>query len=176
MYYTISQIAKRFGLSRSTLLYYDSIGLLSPVKRTESNYRVYTDRECKELEQIYILRSTGVPLEDIKHIICSCSSRTDTILKRRLTEINNEINRLREQQKSIVALLGKKELMQSTRVMTKEKWIELLRKAGLDDKGMSRWHHEFEMSSPEAHQDFLESLGLSSQEIALIRKWSGKPE
>jgi len=39
--YPDSQLAGRFGLSRSTLLYYDSIGLLSPSERTASNYRLY---------------------------------------------------------------------------------------------------------------------------------------
>jgi len=176
MHFTISKIARKFGLSRSTLLYYDSIGLLSPIKRNESNYRVYTEKECKELEQICILRSIGVSIEDIKDIINSRISRTNTVLHQRLKAINDEINRLREQQKSIVDLLGKKEIMMSTRIMTKEKWIELLRKAGLDDKGMAKWHYEFEMSSPEAHQDFLESLGLSTEEISRIRNWASKQE
>lgn len=31
---------------------------------------------------------------------------------------------------------------------------------GLDDGGMRKWHSEFEQRSPEAHQDFLESLGM----------------
>jgi len=45
----------------------------------------------------------------------------------------------------------------------------MLRAAGLDEDGMWNWHIEFEKNTPEAHQDFLESIGISSEEIALIR-------
>ena len=41
---------------------------------------------------------------------------------------------------------------------------------------MSRWHVEFERLSPEAHQDFLEFLGLEDDEIARIRGWSRSPD
>lgn len=37
---------------------------------------------------------------------------------------------------------------------------------------MKNWHIEFEKSSPEAHQDFLESIGIDDDEIASIRQWS----
>jgi len=45
--YRIRELAGLFGLSRSTLLYYDRIGLLSPSARSESGYRLYSaaDRE-----------------------------------------------------------------------------------------------------------------------------------
>jgi hypothetical protein len=37
----------------------------------------------------------------------------------------------------------------------------MLRAAGLDEDGMWAWYEEFEKSSPEGHQDFLESIGIS---------------
>ncbi len=37
---TVGKLAEDFGLSRSTLLYYDRIGLLQPAARTEKGYRV----------------------------------------------------------------------------------------------------------------------------------------
>ena len=37
---------------------------------------------------------------------------------------------------------------------------------------MMDWHAVFERQSPEAHQDFLESLGLPAAEIAGIRKYA----
>ena len=39
---TVGRLARAFGLSRSTLLYYDSIGLLRPTGRSPANYRLYT--------------------------------------------------------------------------------------------------------------------------------------
>jgi len=37
---------------------------------------------------------------------------------------------------------------------------------------MCRWHAAFEKNFPEAHQDFLESLGIPKEEISMIRKVS----
>jgi hypothetical protein len=48
----------------------------------------------------------------------------------------------------------------------------MLKSAGLDEAGMKHWHIEFEMTSPEAHQDFLESIGIEESEIESIRAWS----
>ena len=50
--YTIGQLVKRYGLSRSTLLYYDRIGLLSASARSDANYRLYTDKDLQRMSQI----------------------------------------------------------------------------------------------------------------------------
>src|SRR6185369_4451961 len=43
--YSISKLARTCDLSRSTLLYYDRLGLLKPSGRTASGYRYYTDAD-----------------------------------------------------------------------------------------------------------------------------------
>jgi DNA-binding transcriptional MerR regulator len=43
--YSISKLARAFGLSRSTLLYYDRIGLLAASGRTGSGYRCYSEKD-----------------------------------------------------------------------------------------------------------------------------------
>ncbi|MEE9910958.1 MAG: MerR family transcriptional regulator [Deltaproteobacteria bacterium] len=170
MTYTISQIARKFGLSRSTLLYYDKIGLLSPAERSGADYRIYSNEDYRLMEEISRLRSAGIPLRAIKKLVTAGASRRTETLHRRLADINDEISRLRRQQSFILNLLNDKKMTGSTRVLTKEQWIQYLHKAGLDEAGMDRWHREFETSSPEAHQDFLESLGLPLEEIRLIRE------
>jgi hypothetical protein len=89
-----------------------------------------------------------------------------------LTAINSEIQELRNQQKVILKVLEVENFEASTRVITKETWVALLRAAGLDDAGMKNWHIEFEKTSPEGHQDFLESIGIEEDEVAEIREWS----
>jgi len=51
-----------------------------------------------------------------------------------------------------------------------EEWIDLFKEVGVDDdeKRMT-WHKLFESRHPEAHQSFLEWLGLPQQEISAIR-------
>ena len=64
-------------------------------------------------------------------------------------------------------------LEKNTRVITKDVWVSILKAAGLDEPGMRNWHVEFEKTSPDAHQEFLESIGIAKNEIAAIRDWSG---
>lgn len=66
---TISQLAKRFRLSRSTLLYYDAQGVLSPCGRTAAGYRQYDENDAVRLEKICLYRGAGLPLRDIRQIL-----------------------------------------------------------------------------------------------------------
>ncbi len=170
--HTISKLAKKSNLSRSTLLYYDRIDLLSPSGRTESNYRLYTEKDVERLQKICMFRQAGVPLKQIKVILNGQKSDTVGILEARLEGLNTEINHLRHQQQIILGLLKTPELKRKTRVIDKNTWVQILRATGLNDDDMDQWHREFEAQAPEAHQDFLESLGLSKTEIKHIRKWS----
>lgn len=171
--YTISQLAKKVGLSRSTLLYYDSIGLFLPSGRTDANYRTYTEKDLARLEQICTYRRTGLSLNDIGKIMKTTGKKgVISILEKRLDELNREIRALRNQQHFIITLLKNDRALSRIRVMDKEGWIKLLQAAGLDQAAREKWHAEFERLAPEAHQDFLESLGIPAKEVALIRKYS----
>jgi len=55
-------------------------------------------------------------------------------------------------------------------VITKDRWVEIMRAAGLSDDDMHNWHRQFERLEPEAHQEFLESLGIEPDEIRAIRE------
>jgi len=172
--YTVSKLARRFGLSRSTLLYYDRIGLLCPSGRSPGDYRLYAQEDCDRLEQIRQLRQTGLPLKQIAELLDGAESAPQHILKQRLADLNREIAELRQQQQAIVKLLGDPHLTRSTRLVTHRTWVAMLETAGLDQAGRHRWHREFERHAPEAHQDFLESLGFSAAQIERIRTASRK--
>ncbi len=169
---TVSVLAKQFGLSRSTLLYYDRQGLLKPDGRSPANYRLYSEEAETRLSFITTLRETGLSLEKIKLILTSKSSSFHHILDQRLTQLNGEIADLRQQQQVIVGLLQDEQKFSNSRVMDKARWVALLRASGMDETQMEQWHREFEQMSPQAHQDFLESLGIDGEEIKRIRGWS----
>ncbi|WP_020395903.1 MerR family transcriptional regulator [Thiolinea disciformis] len=169
--YTIGQLAKRFGLSRSTLLYYDSIGLLPPASRSTGNYRLYSQQTLERMQQIQTYRAAGLPLDSIRSLL-SFSTSASVVLERHLQDVNQEINRLREQQQVIIKLLNQPESFSESRHVTKAQWVAMLKAAGLDEAGMHKWHCEFEKRSPKAHQDFLESLGIVPDEIERIRQGS----
>lgn len=172
--YRISQLARLVGLSRSTLLYYDRIGLLQPSERSCANYRLYSHADRIRLEQICRYRRTGMSLETIADVLAAPRKKTVKALEQRLETLNREIHDLRSQQQTIVKLLKDTSLLAGTRVLDKQRWVAVLRGAGLDDAAMGRWHVAFERMSPEAHQDFLESLGIDTADIAEIRSWSAE--
>ena len=170
--FTIGQVAKKYFLSRSTLIYYDSIGILTPSGRSESNYRLYSDNDLQKMDRIVLFRSAGLPLESIALLLEKEGGDLDSILEKRLFSINSEIQGLRNQQNVILKILEIENLERHSRVITKEIWVSILKAAGLDEAGMRNWHIEFEKTSPEGHQDFLESIGLNREEITTIRDWS----
>jgi len=169
---TVSKLAKRCGLSRSTILYYESLGLLKPARRTASNYRSYTDRDLQRLQQICTYRNAGLSLEDIQSILERPESDATAILKRRLVELDSEIAVRRQHQRSILMLLQAKNSIGRNKMMTKDKWVGIMRGAGFTDDDMQRWHREFERAAPEDHQEFLVSLHIEKEEIVRIREWS----
>ncbi len=170
--FTIGQVAKKYSLSRSTLIYYDSIGILTPSSRSESNYRLYSDNDLQKMDRIVLFRSAGLPLESIALLLEKEGGDLDSTLEQRLFSINSEIQGLRNQQNVILKILEIENLERHSRVITKEIWVSILKAAGLDEAGMRNWHIEFEKTSPEGHQDFLESIGLNREEITTIRDWS----
>ena len=169
---TIGQLAKQYALSRSTLLYYDAKGLLKPSGRNNANYRVYSDSDIKTLERIIQFRNAGIPLSTISEILDKDADEVESALEKRLFSINKEIQQLRIQQRIIADIIKSQGAIERTGIITKEKWVAILRAAGLDEEGLWNWHVEFEKTSPQAHQDFLESIGIPPEEIAAIREWS----
>ena len=169
---TVTRLARRCGLSRSTVLYYESIGLLKPARRTGSHYREYGDKDRQRLEQICVYRNAGLKLRDIRSLLDGADSDASTVLKRRLVEISAEIEKLREHQGAIVKLLQNKHQLRRANVITKDKWVSIMQASGFSEADMHRWHAQFEKSAPGEHQEFLEFLHIPADEIRSIREWS----
>lgn len=170
--YTIGQLVKEFNLSRSTLLYYDKIGLLKPSGRSDANYRLYTQSDFDRMLQISIYKEAGLSLDSIAELLVCSANQSSQLLEQRLNNLNSEISRIRQQQQLIVKLLGKDSLLRKSKVMNKEQWVNILKASGMNENTMRQWHIEFERDLPEAHADFLESLGIDAKEIAHIKAWS----
>lgn len=53
--------------------------------------------------------------------------------------------------------------------VSKDEWVAMFRRIGLDDEAMDRWHRDFEQRHPDGHEGFLAWLGLPPDEIVAIR-------
>lgn len=163
-------MAKKFGLSRSTLLYYDSIGLLSPRQHVKGEYRMYGLDEQKRLELICSYRKAGISLKDIKKILDSPDSSFTEVLHKRFETLNREIEELHQQQRIIAGLLRNSALLKESKVMNKDLWVSLLSACGFSEEDMDRWHRQFERTAPDLHLRFLRQLQISESEITRIRR------
>jgi DNA-binding transcriptional MerR regulator len=171
--WTVTKLAQRCGLSRGTLLYYESIGLLKPPARSVANYRRYGEQDLRRLQQICAYRHAGLTLADIRAILDRRESDASAILKRRLIALDGEIETLRAHQRAILKLL-KDNSFGRKKMITKEKWVAIMKATGFSEEDMHRWHAEFERAAPEEHGEFLEFLHIPAAEITEIREWSRK--
>ena len=120
---TVTRLARRCGLSRSTLLYYESIGLLKPAVRSDGNYRCYGEKDAVRLEKICAYRNAGLKLEDIRALLDGKASDAGGVLERRFLELNGEIERLRGHQRAIARLLRHQGRM---KMISKQKWVSII--------------------------------------------------
>jgi len=169
---SISKLARAFELSRSTLLYYDRIGLLKPSGRTGAGYRYYTEKDHRRLERICHFRQAGLTLKDIHGVLLSGGKPGVRLLEERIRETSAAIVDLKNQQRILAGMLGRIASGHSTGPVDTKLWVEMLQAAGMDKRGRKRWHTEFERRAPEAHNEFLLSLGIPREEVAKIRCWS----
>jgi len=173
--WTVSKLAAHCGLSRGALLYYESIGLLKPPARSAANYRRYGEREMRRLQQICAYRHAGLTLADIRAILDRRESDAAAVLKRRLVALDGEIETRRAHQCAILKLLQNDSIGRKN-VITKEKWVSIMKASGFSEADMHRWHAEFEKAAPEEHREFLEFLHIPAAEIRTIRDWSARPQ
>lgn len=66
---TVSRLAKKLGLSRTTILYYEKQGSLKPSLITENGYRWYGESEIERLKSIISYRSYGLSISDIRLLL-----------------------------------------------------------------------------------------------------------
>jgi DNA-binding transcriptional MerR regulator len=163
---TVGKLSKVFGISRSALLYYDKIGLLSPTAKSSSGYRLYSKDDITRLKNIMVFRETGMTLQQIKGMLSVQEDSYTVFLMQRLKQLNDEIFQLRASQKIVLDLLEKTTIAEVYKNTRFSEFIEILRQANIikpdlekDEKQMSEWHKNFEKLSPENHRQFLNLLG-----------------
>jgi DNA-binding transcriptional MerR regulator len=169
---TVTALATQCGVSRSTLLHYESLGLLRRPPRTAGNYRAYGEQDVARVRRIGVYRKVGLGLSAIRSLLDRPGSDAAGILQRRLVEIDAEIEALRGHQRAILRLLQQSHGFRRDHMITKDKFVSIMRAAGFTEDEMHRWHREFEKAAPAEHQEFLEFLHIPADEIAKIRDWS----
>lgn len=106
-FYSITEIAQKFGMTAHTLRYYDKEGLLPFVGRTASGIRRFRAADFDGLEIINCLKETGMSIKDIKTFMDWCQAGDSTIAQRlqmfqdRQIAVKKEIAELKRHLKKI---------------------------------------------------------------------------
>ena len=83
---TITEVSKKYNLSKDTLRYYERIGLLPGVNRNKSGLRDYDEEDCRWVEFIKCMRNAGLPMEEMKKTIERLNGKIEkyeqTVLKK----------------------------------------------------------------------------------------------
>jgi MerR family copper efflux transcriptional regulator len=108
---TIGEAARRTGLTRKAVRLYEARGLLPPVERAESGYRLYTEHDLQALRFIREARAVGLGLEEIHTIMAlrragiPPSEDVVALLKARSGEIERQISRLQSLRHTLADVL-----------------------------------------------------------------------
>lgn len=89
MTYTVGEMARRLGITASTLRYYDNEGLLPFVERSTGGIRHFTDEDYEWLQIIICLKKTGMQLKDIRTFV-NMAIEGDNTIAPRLELINKQ--------------------------------------------------------------------------------------
>ncbi|PMD73124.1 MerR family transcriptional regulator [Companilactobacillus nuruki] len=134
MEYTMSEVCKKFNISEYTMRYYDKIDLIPGVYRNEQNRRIFTDDSVGWIRFVIALRSTGMPIADVKKYIDLTAVNNNTSIQARLDmlekQANNADKQLADIQKQHQIIADKiehyKQSMQKSPDLTKkpyQRWV-----------------------------------------------------
>ncbi|MBV7274740.1 MerR family transcriptional regulator [Clostridium sp. PL3] len=132
----ISEFAKRAGVTVKTLLYYDKIGLLKPSQKSDSGYRIYSEKDFLKLQQITTLKFIGLSLKEINKILSEAGENLESIIyiqKKALEEKKKHLE-------SVITVFNKAEnQIKGNGFLEVEQLIDIIRITNMENKVKERF-------------------------------------
>lgn len=119
----IAEVSEQYGLSADTLRYYERVGLIPPVNRSENGIRDYNELDLRRVDFIKCMRSAGLPVEVLIEYIALVQKGDKTIKARKEILVEQRellVARMKEMQKTLDLLDHKIEIYENA-VLKKEK-------------------------------------------------------
>lgn len=92
----VGQLARKTGLTVRTLHYYEEIGLLTPLRRTETGHRFYGIDDIARLQQILSLRQLGFALDEIRDFLDRPDFSPAEVLRLQLSRMRDQMELQRQ--------------------------------------------------------------------------------
>lgn len=108
----ISDVAKKTGLTRKAIRFYEQKGLVTPPLRSVNGYRRYDEKHIDELTLLRQARQVGFNLNECRELVQLFNNpmRHSADVKKRtlekIAEIENHITELTQMRKRLLALAG----------------------------------------------------------------------
>ncbi|MDO5424422.1 MAG: MerR family transcriptional regulator [Eubacteriales bacterium] len=105
--YTIKEVSKMFNLPASTLRYYEDMGILTNVGRTESGQRIYTDGHINRLRTICCFKGTGMSIAKLQTFFSyeeketGCVDAILDLLNEQKAEVTAQIEKMQKDLKHV---------------------------------------------------------------------------
>lgn len=90
-FFKVKELASMTGLTVRTLHYYDEVGLLKPLKITETGHRLYDMQSVTILYQIISLKDMGFNLDEIKDLINDRNIDIEKFIEVHISKVQEEI-------------------------------------------------------------------------------------
>jgi len=101
-HFTTGEFAKICKVNKQTLIYYDQIGLLSPIMKDNKDYRYYSIAQYEFFSVIELLKAVGMSLKDIQKYMAEKSPESFLDLMHQQKEIVAKKRRELEMIESII--------------------------------------------------------------------------
>ena len=124
----IAEVSQRYEISADTLRYYERIGLLPSVNRTDSGIRDFNELDVRRVEFIKCMRSAGLPIDVLIEYVSLVQQGDATIEARKeilLTQRESLAARMAEMQKTLDLLNHKIEVYENA-LLKREQELVLL--------------------------------------------------
>ncbi len=101
---TIKEVSEKYCITGDTLRYYERVGMIPPVGRTQGGIRDYTDKDLSWIELVLCMRGAGLPIEAIIEYVM-LTMLGDSTFKARLELLSEQRDNLLEQKNRINSML-----------------------------------------------------------------------
>lgn len=101
---TIAEVSKKYNLAADTIRYYEKIGLIPKIPRTEKGIRNFDEKSCNWIEFIKCMRNAGMEIEILLEYVNLFKQGKNTV-KERKKLLEEQREKLIEKQNNIKATI-----------------------------------------------------------------------